>query len=82
MPVDARRMSPSVGRNKDVILAVLRERHLRGSTNYLIVSLAVADLVIGAVVMPFAKASVFVSSVWWTWSTFLNRKKWRGSLAG
>ena len=37
-----------------VIVAVLRERHLRSSTNYLIVSLAVADLVIGAVVMPFA----------------------------
>ena len=47
-----------------VILAVLRERHLRGSTNYLIVSLAVADLVIGAVVMPFAISLEVLQQRW------------------
>ena len=47
-----------------VILAVLRERHLRSSTNYLIVSLAVADLVIGAVVMPFAISLEVLQQRW------------------
>ena len=37
-----------------VVLAVHRERSLRTVTNYFIVSLAVADIVIGIVVMPLA----------------------------
>ena len=40
--------------NLIVILAVARERYLRSATTYFMVSLAIADLVIGAVVMPFA----------------------------
>lgn len=37
-----------------VIAAVARERYLRSVTNYFIVSLAIADFIIGAVVMPFS----------------------------
>ncbi|XP_013773602.1 dopamine D2-like receptor [Limulus polyphemus] len=37
-----------------VILSVYRERSLRSATNYFIVSLAFADLLVSAVVMPFA----------------------------
>lgn len=36
-----------------VILAVLRERTLQTVTNYFIVSLAIADLLVAVVVMPF-----------------------------
>ena len=36
-----------------VILAVSKERALKNITNYLIVSLAVADLCVAGVVMPF-----------------------------
>lgn len=37
-----------------VIGAVIRERYLRTVTNYVIVSLAVSDLLIGTLVMPFS----------------------------
>lgn len=37
-----------------VILAVCRERTLQTVTNYFIVSLALADLLVAVVVMPFA----------------------------
>lgn len=37
-----------------VILSVVRERTLQTVTNYFIVSLAVADLLVAVVVMPFA----------------------------
>jgi 7 transmembrane receptor (rhodopsin family) len=36
-----------------VILSVLRERALQTVTNYFIVSLAIADLLVAVVVMPF-----------------------------
>lgn len=36
-----------------VILAVIRERTLQTVTNYFIVSLAIADLLVAVVVMPF-----------------------------
>ncbi|XP_037073365.1 dopamine D2-like receptor [Pollicipes pollicipes] len=44
----------SVFGNVLVILAVWRERSLQSATNYFIVSLAVADLLVSAAVMPFA----------------------------
>ncbi|KAJ8936711.1 hypothetical protein NQ318_020323 [Aromia moschata] len=37
-----------------VILSVYRERTLQSATNYFIVSLALADLLVAVVVMPFA----------------------------
>lgn len=37
-----------------VCLAVLRERSLQTTTNYLVVSLAVADLLVASLVMPWA----------------------------
>lgn len=37
-----------------VILSVYKERSLQSATNYFIVSLAFADLLVAAVVMPFA----------------------------
>ena len=39
--------------NWAVILAVVREKSLKNSTNFLIVSLAVADLLVGLIVMPW-----------------------------
>ena len=47
-----------------VILAVVRERYLRSATNYFIVSLALADLVIGSVVMPFAISLEVTNQRW------------------
>ncbi|KYB27915.1 hypothetical protein TcasGA2_TC032796 [Tribolium castaneum] len=45
-----------------VILSVYRERTLQSATNYFIVSLALADLLVAVVVMPFA-VYVLVSSI-------------------
>ena len=47
-----------------VIIAVARERFLRSVTNYFIVSLAVADLVIGSVVMPFSITLELTAQIW------------------
>ncbi|ESO02239.1 hypothetical protein HELRODRAFT_121368, partial [Helobdella robusta] len=47
-----------------VILAVCRERYLRTATNYFIVSLSLADLLIGALVMPFSISLEAESGVW------------------
>lgn len=46
-----------------VILAVVRERALQTVTNYFIVSLAIADLLVAVLVMPFA-VYVLVSRTW------------------
>lgn len=46
-----------------VCLAVLRERSLQTTTNYLVVSLAVADLLVASLVMPWAvylEVSIFI----------------------
>ncbi len=37
-----------------VVVAVIRERHLKTSTNFLLVSLAIADLLVAICVMPFS----------------------------
>ncbi|CRK99667.1 CLUMA_CG012980, isoform B [Clunio marinus] len=46
-----------------VILAVLRERTLQTVTNYFIVSLAIADLLVAVVVMPFG-VYILVNGAW------------------
>ncbi|XP_034951886.1 dopamine D2-like receptor [Chelonus insularis] len=46
-----------------VILAVVRERALQTVTNYFIVSLAIADLLVAVLVMPFA-VYVLVNGTW------------------
>ena len=47
-----------------VIAAVGRERYLRTVTNYFVVSLAIADLIIGALVMPFGILLEVTNQVW------------------
>lgn len=47
-----------------VIAAVSKEIYLRTVTNYFIVSLAVADLMVGSVVMPFAITLEMTGQVW------------------
>ncbi|KAM7537872.1 hypothetical protein Aperf_G00000061706 [Anoplocephala perfoliata] len=50
--------------NALVVLAVLTERHLRVISNYLILSLAMADLLVAMVVMPLSAVHE-ISKVWW-----------------
>ncbi|XP_074641214.1 dopamine receptor 2-like [Tubulanus polymorphus] len=47
-----------------VMVAVAKERYLRSVTNYLIVSLAVADLLVGSIVMPFSIILEIMNGVW------------------
>ncbi|GAB1607349.1 dopamine receptor 2-like [Argonauta hians] len=47
-----------------VIVAVTREIYLRTVTNYFIVSLAVADLMVGGIVMPFSISLEMTNNVW------------------
>lgn len=47
-----------------VMIAVARERYLRTVTNYFVVSLAIADLVIGGVVMPFSICQEMTNQYW------------------
>jgi 5-hydroxytryptamine receptor 7 len=47
-----------------VVLAVCTKKFLRNPTGYLIVSLAVADLVVGLVVMPLNSLFEMTQHVW------------------
>ncbi|KAL6097817.1 drd3 [Pungitius sinensis] len=47
-----------------VCLAVMRERSLQTTTNYLVVSLAVADLLVASLVMPWAVYLEVVGGAW------------------
>ncbi|XP_061739885.1 D(3) dopamine receptor isoform X2 [Nerophis ophidion] len=53
-----------VSGNVLVCLAVLRERSLQTTTNYLVVSLAVADLLVASLVMPWAVYLEVVGGAW------------------
>ena len=47
-----------------VMIAVAKERYLRTVTNYFIVSLAIADLMVGSVVMPFSIVHEMTNNIW------------------
>lgn len=49
---------PTIGGNILVILAVSLEKKLQNATNYFLMSLAVADLLVGLLVMPIALITV------------------------
>ncbi|XP_074554885.1 dopamine receptor D4 related sequence [Halichoeres trimaculatus] len=55
--------------NTLVCLSVLTERSLKTATNYFIISLAVADLLLAVLVLPLFIYSEFLGGVW-TFSTF------------
>ncbi|XP_065115942.1 5-hydroxytryptamine receptor 2B [Paramisgurnus dabryanus] len=55
---------PTIGGNILVILAVSLERKLQNATNFFLMSLAVADLLVGVLVMPIALVAVLFHSRW------------------
>ncbi|KAM9832377.1 5-hydroxytryptamine receptor 2B-like [Neosynchiropus ocellatus] len=55
---------PTIGGNILVILAVSLERKLQNATNYFLMSLAVADLLVGLLVMPIALITILYNSGW------------------
>ncbi|XP_051930532.1 5-hydroxytryptamine receptor 2B [Hippocampus zosterae] len=55
---------PTIGGNILVILAVSLEKKLQNATNYFLMSLAVADLLVGLLVMPIALVTVLYNSGW------------------
>uniref|UniRef100_A0A3Q2NU96 5-hydroxytryptamine receptor 2B n=1 Tax=Fundulus heteroclitus TaxID=8078 RepID=A0A3Q2NU96_FUNHE len=55
---------PTIGGNILVILAVSLERKLQNATNYFLMSLAVADLLVGVLVMPIALVTILYNSRW------------------
>lgn len=52
---------PTIGGNILVILAVSLEKKLQNATNYFLMSLAMADLLVGLLVMPIALVTVLYS---------------------
>lgn len=73
---------PTIGGNILVILAVSLERKLQNATNYFLMSLAVADLLVGLLVMPIALVTVLYSkstlltftSAHFTYALFLHHE--------
>nr|XP_033814146.1 5-hydroxytryptamine receptor 2B isoform X2 [Geotrypetes seraphini] len=54
---------PTIGGNILVILAVSLEKKLQNATNYFLMSLAVADLLVGLFVMPIALLTILFTSI-------------------
>ncbi|XP_062058350.1 5-hydroxytryptamine receptor 2B isoform X1 [Lepus europaeus] len=55
---------PTIGGNILVILAVSLEKKLQYATNYFLMSLAVADLLVGLFVMPIALLTIMFEAIW------------------
>ncbi|XP_069753263.1 5-hydroxytryptamine receptor 2B [Narcine bancroftii] len=55
---------PTIGGNILVILAVSLEKKLQNATNYFLMSLAVADMLVGLLVMPIALLIILFNSEW------------------
>ncbi|KAM3931371.1 5-hydroxytryptamine receptor 2B [Leptodactylus fuscus] len=55
---------PTIGGNILVILAISLEKKLQNATNYFLMSLAVADLLVGIFVMPIALLTILFKPVW------------------
>lgn len=55
---------PTIGGNILVILAVSLEKKLQYATNYFLMSLAVADLLVGLFVMPIALMTIMLEVTW------------------
>ncbi|KAM4771536.1 5-hydroxytryptamine receptor 2B [Rhinophrynus dorsalis] len=55
---------PTIGGNILVILAISLEKKLQNATNYFLMSLAVADLLVGIFVMPIALLTILFRQVW------------------
>uniref|UniRef100_A0A8D0GME8 5-hydroxytryptamine receptor 2B n=1 Tax=Sphenodon punctatus TaxID=8508 RepID=A0A8D0GME8_SPHPU len=55
---------PTIGGNILVILAVSLEKKLQYATNYFLMSLAVADLLVGLLVMPIALLTILFDTAW------------------
>lgn len=66
---------PTIGGNILVILAVSLERKLHNATNFFLMSLAVADLLVGFLVMPLALVTIlygeFGMKLWFDWFAYL-----------
>lgn len=52
-----------------IILSVYKEKSLKSATNYFIVSLAFADLLVAAVVMPFAVYVLVSIAEYFVWNS-------------
>ncbi len=57
-----------------VICAVIREPYLQNATNFYIISLAVADLLVGFVVMPFNSLNEMTYGFWYFGDLWLVKK--------
>ncbi|XP_073531380.1 5-hydroxytryptamine receptor 2B [Phyllobates terribilis] len=55
---------PTIGGNILVILAISLEKKLQNATNYFLMSLAVADLLVGIFVMPIALVTIMFKPAW------------------
>ncbi len=67
----------TIAGNSLVVLAIVFDYHLRSPTHYLMGSLALADLLIGTVVLPFSSFQIFFNS--WPFGSALCTI-WKSSL--
>lgn len=63
---------PTIGGNILVILAVSLEKKLQNATNYFLMSLAVADMLVGLLVMPIALLNILFSKCYSNFSSIFQ----------